>query len=149
MKKVKVILSICLGLSLFGCGKEEKEIDIQALSTQIMSEVTFDDQLKQMDEAMIHRIYGLKDTTKQVVYLGSGATAEEVALFEFADEKAAKAGLEMIQARIDQQKEDFSTYIPEECQRLDNAVLRLEGLVVILCVSSGDVAEKIINEYCE
>ena len=79
--------------------------------------------------------------------MGSGSTAEEVAVFDTPDEETARKQMEHVQAYLDDQAESFRDYIPEETKRVENAVLEQRGKYVILCVSGDpDKAEEIIEK---
>ncbi len=58
-----------------------------------------------------------------------------------------KNALQSAQNRISQQKADYAAYNPKEIQRLDNAIVKNTGRYLIVCVSEGDTAKKIIGEY--
>lgn len=148
MKKYLVILFVVI-LTLAGCGNSEKEINLENLANELMNEVKFDDELTQLDEKMIEKIYDIENAKKKIVYIGSGATAEEVALFEFDDENAADEGFKKIQERIKKQKEDYESYIPEEVSRLEQAIAEKEQKYVILCVTSDEDAKEIVQKYLE
>ena len=54
--------------------------------------------------------------------LGSGSTAEEVAVFTAPDEETARTTEENVQSFLDDQSDSFEKYIPEETKRISNAV---------------------------
>ena len=113
-----------------GCsGNSDKsgaEWDLAELSDRLLNEITYTDTLSAMDE--------------KVIYISSGSTAEEIAAFLAVDEEAAKRIEEGLKARIEQQTESFTGYVPEEVKRLEDAVLIRNGSYVVLSVS-GDAAK--------
>lgn len=145
-KIITLMLCLVMAAALIGCSSKEeaKEIDIDALASELLEKVEFDDDLNEIDDILVKRLYNIESYVKASVYVSSGATAEEIAVFEFESEAAAAEGLEKAQARVEQQREDYESYIPEEVQRLDNAVVKQSGRYVIVCVSSGDEAKNII-----
>ncbi len=150
MKRTKRLIAFILCLvsiaALMGCSAKEEttEIDIDTLVSELLEKVEFEDELNEIDDTLVKRLYNIESYVKAAVYVSSGATAEEIAVFEFDSEAAAANGLEMAQARIERQKADYEAYIPQEVQRLDNAVVKQSGRYVIVCVSSGDEAKNII-----
>lgn len=153
MKKLLKTLSaslLCLVLmfSFAGCsGESEKDIDLDKLSQELLTEVEFKDKLAQIDEAMIAKVYGIDYAEKAIVYVSSGATAEEIALFKLKNSEDAQKAYDAVNKRLDYQKKSFELYIPEEMIKLDDAVIQLCGDYVIFCVSDGDTAKTIIEEY--
>lgn len=81
------------------------------------------------------------------MYMGSGSTAEEVAVFTAPDEETARTTEENVQSFLDDQSDSFEKYIPEETKRISNAVLEQKGKYVVLCVSGdSDKAKEIIEK---
>ncbi len=146
MKKIRLCFFIMIFL-LTACGKKNTSIDIIKLSEDLLENVPFTDELTMADEKTVEHLYSIDNAVSEVVYIGSGATAEEIAIFQFASEEDADNALPSVQKRITDQKEGFESYIPIELKRLDNAVLEKQGCYIILCVSDGTEAEEIIRRY--
>lgn len=143
-------IGIMLIVSLLsGCAgrRDAIEIDIHGLSSELLSQIAFVDELNAVGESVIDRIYGIEDYVQAEVYIGSGATAEEIAVFEFADTESAADGLQLALERIEDQKADYEAYIPEEVKKLDRAVVKRYGRYVVVCVSNSEMAEEIITQY--
>lgn len=135
-------------LLLAGCGsKEPATIDTKALAEDLLNNVAFVDDLYPAEEGVIKMLYNIEDYVSAYVYIGSGATAEEIAVFELADADSAAAALALVEERVATQTEDFESYVPAEVQRLENAVVKQYGNYVIMCVSEGDKAAEIVSEY--
>ena len=66
---------------------------------------------------------------------GTGATAEELAVFETKDSAAAEALVEKLKTRNSDRIESYSTYIPAEVPKLEDAVMVSGGRYVVLCVA--------------
>lgn len=153
MKKV-IKNALCLvlcALTIFafaGCsGTQTKEIDIEKLANDILTQVQFKDTLTKLDDDMISKLYGIDYAEQQIVYISTGATAEEIALFKLKDESDAQNAYDAVNKRLDYQKSSFELYIPEEMVKLDAAVIDLYGNYVIFCVSDGDTAKTVIDGY--
>ena len=71
---------------------------------------------------------------------GTGATAEELAVFETKDADAAAALVQKLEARNADRIESYSSYIPEEVPKLENAVILSGGRYVVLCVAEDSSA---------
>lgn len=149
MRKVLAALTAALMLfTLISCGGGEtnESVDLAALAQILLADGSFDDALAQIDDDTVTMLYGIDNAAEQVVYIGSGATPEEIALFSFATAAEAEAGFALAQMRIADQKEAFSDYNAWEMPKLDEAVVKQYGTYVVLCVSGDGRAEAILAE---
>ena len=145
MKKV-MLAAMMAAMLLTSCNEQLKDVDISALASQIVGEVSFDDSLSEIDDDMISMLYSIDGYTDAVLYKGSGATAEEVAIFKMETTDDAKAALEEAQAHIQSQIESYESYIPEEVSRLEDAIVRQDGCYVSVVVSGDSAAaEKLLD----
>ena len=98
MKKLCAIFSLA-GM-LAGCGttvggaggsKEDLNINVKDMANELKSGLTFEDTLSELDTGMALTYYGIDaDSVKDsVIIVSTGATAEEIAVFEAADSDAA------------------------------------------------------------
>lgn len=148
MKKlIGSVVLLAAAFLLAACGNGKKDIDINALAEELLEKVEFVDELSQVDQETAERLYNIKDAVAQSVYIGSGATAEEIAVFELKDEAAAIDAKDAALQRMKEQKESFETYIPQEVEKLDQAIVKVSGKYLIVCVSNGNTANKIIESY--
>ena len=149
MKKIfTLIFTFLFAAGIAGCGKNDTiSIDIDALSKELMEKVKFDDELVLSDSETAARLYGIESAVKSKLYIGSGATAEEIAVFEFGSVSDAEEGLKAAEARISEQKKSYESYAPDEIKRLDNSVVKCAAKYVAVCVTNDKAAEKIISEY--
>ncbi|MBE6708679.1 MAG: DUF4358 domain-containing protein [Ruminococcaceae bacterium] len=146
-----IILAVFLMLAVFvGCENEEKKpvmIDIEAVANELSSGVKFDDTLAKLDAEAVKYLYGTGDDISAVVYVGSGATAEEIAVFEAPDDKGGEEMLEIAEKHIADQIESYRNYVPSEVARLEKAVIAREGKYVLICVTNDtSAAREIINK---
>ena len=133
-------------LFVTGCGNEVKTFDPNDLANELIAEVNFDDELTKF-EGDISKLYDLPEVEDYVVYVGSGATAEEIAIITLKDESDEESVREALEKRVEEQKQSFSNYVPEEVARLDKSVIQSNQKYVVLCVSDEDLAEDIIHQY--
>lgn len=147
MRKVALVWAVLLALTVSACGGKTQTVDVNQLADELLEQVEFEDELTELDDSMVAALYGVENAQEQKVYLSSGATAEEVAVFRFATEEEAQTGLTAMEQRLESRKTDFANYMPDEAARLENAVLECSGCYVVLCVSAGDTAKEIISRY--
>lgn len=130
-----------------GCGRSVKEIDAAALAQSLTNEVSFDDEMENVDDDTISMYIDVPENIESVMYMGSGETAEEVAVFTAEDENAAGEMLENVKSHLDDQIASFKAYKAEEVKRVEEAVLEQKGKYVILCVSAdSSKAKELIEE---
>ncbi len=148
MKKITLTFTILiLLLTLSACSQKEVSINIKDLSDHLLQQVAFEDELVQINQEKVALLYNIENAANEYVYVGSGATAEEIAVFEFNNTEDAKNALQAAKNRISQQKSDYATYNPKEIQKLEHAIVKNTGRYLIVCVSEGDTAKKMIGEY--
>lgn len=151
---MKKLIALILGgtlLLLSACGApagtEDIQIDMEALADKLLGSDLFGETLNKVDDGIAEILYDIDGASAALVYVGSGAVADELALFEFANETEAQSAISSAEARIAAQKDSFATYIPEEVPKLDHAVMETYGRYLIVCVSGGDGASEIISDF--
>lgn len=149
MKKYIIGLSAAL-LLLSGCSDNKKvEIDPVAAVEQMSEEIAFTDQFAPLDSENANRVYGVdadlvEDSTAMV---GSGATAESIAMFKAVDEKSAQEIEKQLGVFIDGYIEGYSDYKPEEVPKLESAIIERKDVYVVLCISAdNDAAKSIVSD---
>ncbi len=151
MKKYIALLLTALFLFAGGCAKNSAalKLDPSVAADRLLSSVQFKDQMSPADSAMALQLYGLDQSavSRAKVYESTGATAEEIAVFEAKDETFLNRVKEGAQKRIEDQKAGFKDYQPKEMEKLKNPVLVTAGNYVFLCVSDDNAkAQKVIDE---
>lgn len=145
-RTLKALALLALVLVLASCGKTEvKEVDIAEAAAKLYESVTFEDSLSVIDDEAVKYLYGMPEGTTAVVYMGSGATAEELAVFDAGEgdvEAVAAAAAEHIAAQI----ESFRNYKPSEIAKLESALIERFGRYVCICVTSDSGASAAISE---
>ena len=144
MRRWVALLLTAVLLFTAGCAKKETGLNVDAATAadRLMSAIHFTDQMSAIEEKTALKLYGLdqNSVSKLKVYESTGATAEEIAVFEAKDvEAAAKIG-EAAQKRIENQREGFQDYQPQEMVKLKNPILETFGNYVVLCVSNDNTA---------
>ena len=152
------ILKMCaiLGIAgmLAGCGttvggngdsKEALNINVTDMANELKNGLTFEDSLSELVT-----YYGIDaDKVKNsVVVVSTGATAEEIAVFEAADQSSADAVKSACEDRKAKQTTSYADYKPSETSRLDKAIIKEDGNYVVYCVTDDtDKANEIIDKY--
>lgn len=148
MKKIKIFgAALIFTLLISGCASQQKAISTKELSDSLLKNVTFQDELTLANKETVEKLYNIQDMVSSYVYISSGASAEEIAAFEFKNEKSAKQAITKVEARLSEQKDSFESYIPSELRKLENAVVKQAGCYLVVCVSDGEDAEKIIENH--
>lgn len=125
------------------------EINYAGLADELAALVQ-DDDISQVDAAMAAATYGIEEEKVQdcKVFLSSGATASEVAVFAMKDEDGVNELLELINERLEERKASFADYAPDEVPKLENAVLlNKDNYVVFAVLSDPQAAEDVIKKY--
>ena len=131
------LLALCLVLPLAACGQGgELELNIDELGEELYSVGTFGEELYALDESVAQGLYGTDADTRCWVRAGTGATAEELAVFETKDADAAAALVQKLEAR--------------NADRIESAVILSGGRYVVLCVAKDasavrEAAEKALG----
>ncbi|MBR6114091.1 MAG: DUF4358 domain-containing protein [Oscillospiraceae bacterium] len=149
-KKLALVLALlCLAAALTGCGGK-KDLEPQSFAEELLAGAKFTDSLNRLDDAVVPLLYGVDpaDYSDAVVYCGTAATAEEIAVFTAVDDAAAQRLLSAAQTRVSKQLESYRTYGPQAAMTLENSVVARTGnyVVVVVC-SDSDGAKKICGKY--
>jgi hypothetical protein len=136
MKKVAVIfIAFIMLLSLFGCG-DTKTFDVNILADSLNSNLEFGEALEKSESEIAYSIYGIDSSlcTDAALYLGSGATADEIAVFNCVDKTSAQKVVESANNRLAYLLEGYSSYGPSDVPKIESAKVITEGLTVIVCI---------------
>ncbi len=147
----KILSVILAGIMVFMCSacssNTEKNIDTAAMAAELSQKLSFDDELQKVDSEGVKVLYGIDYAEEAQLYMGSGATAEEIAVFKLKTDEDASKAEQAAKDRIESQKKAFENYAPQEMSRLDKAIVVKNGHYVVLCVSSDSNAQNVIDSY--
>lgn len=149
MKKPKLFLAGMAAMTLLaGCGTgKSQNVDVEALEKSLLNDIVYEDTLSKLSDEDISNYIDIPEGVTGVMYMGSGATAESVAIFTAPDKATADILEDNIEMYLRDQESAFEDYKPEEAKRIDNAVLEQEGKYVVLCVSGdSSKAEALIDK---
>ena len=142
-----LVLALALCLSLAACGGEEsKTIDINALAEELVNAATFGEPMNALDSSVALGLYGCAEGTSVCAYAGTGATAEEVAVFDCGSSDAAAALVSSLTQRNETRISQYSSYNPTEVPKLESAVIMQGGQYGVLIVAADNSAARTIAE---
>ncbi len=144
-----LLLSVILTLNSCNTNSTESEVDILNLANRLKSEIDYKDELYEIDDTTISSKYNidLDTVSEKIVYMSTGATAEEIAVIKANNVDSANEIYAALEGRIEFQKEDFLDYNSDEIAKLNAPVLEQKGALIILCVSDeSEIATQIIGE---
>lgn len=150
LKKNFIIAFIIVSMLLVGCNNEKTSlnIDMSSVSKSLLENIAFKDELELVDSEIITMYYELPENTEYVLYMGSGATAEELAIFKLDDENKKDEMIKNIKEHIDNQIIQFEDYNNEELKKLENSLIEVKDNYVILCITDDiENAKSQINNY--
>lgn len=151
MKKLALILiSALLMLGFAGCKGEEINVApaemtgkiLESFPSDIMAEVTSD-----RIQAYYDLDTGILDGMS--VYIdGSGGFADELAIFKVKNSGDTDAVKKAIEKRLEERKELFRDYNPDEFAKLENSTVTVKGNYVLFVVSDDNsITEKAFGEF--
>ena len=151
MKKIWIVILIIVIIGVIVVFTNDNKgitIDINELSKDIIENIEFEDELNKADNETASKLYDINNFTSQSVYMSSGATSEEIAIFEFEDKEACKVALEKANKRIEEQKQNFKDYMPKEMKKLENAMIKNKNQYLIVCITNHpEEVGKILSKY--
>ena len=164
MKRLFSLMAcIVLAMMLFvACSDKESEkekkkdentvvtIDVAATADSLLDNVAFVDDMTAIESIdFFAALFSIEkeDVKEQKSYTSTGATAEMISAVKCTDANAAKRVKEAFEAYTKDLSGQYADYKPEECEKLDNPVIKVYNEYVIICVSDdNDTATKKIEE---
>ncbi len=121
--------------------------DTDGIAKKILKKAKPKDTLAKVSDSIVISSYKIdpKKIASASMYLGGGATAEEIAVFELKDKKYAKQLEKLIQERIERRKLDFKNYIPEEMPKLNSPVIEQKGKVIAVCIADNITGKDVLS----
>ena len=155
--RIAVVLVLVAAFAAFAwaCGKKpsdpvdpvNKELDVDDVAKQIAEYCTFEDeylalvenrdfslQSRNIDATLVEGEEGAK---KAAIY-ASSSTPEMIVCIKAVDEQAAAKVLESVEALIDDYAHNYSTYGPEQVEKLESAVKVVNGQYVVVAVTADN-----------
>lgn len=146
---IPLLIAVLLLSLLAGCGKKEdsQPIDAPALLDALRNKVTFDTELTEVEKDAALYFPGLPEKSEVKLYSGNGYFADELAMITLPDTSAAKDAVKVIEKHIEELRNQYQNYIPEEVSKIDNAIVCPIDRYVFLCITSDTkTADSILNQ---
>lgn len=127
-------------------GADAKVADLAA---KLNADVEHGETLSELDGGGLERVYRIDagDVADAAGYTGSGATVDQISVWKGVDTAAADRIWDALRSFLDTQIENYSSYMPDEVPKLEDAVLVRSGDYIALCVSEDpETARQIVME---
>ena len=155
MKKriLAVVLAVlALGLCLCSCkGSEGKTPATADVAAAINNSGEFQELIALTEDNISRRYYGIDLEAIEefeVLVCSSGAMADEIAVFKMKDKEDVEDMLDVVRERKQELYDRFVDYVPEEINKINNAVIGSNGNYVYFVVSGDNSAAKKAAEGC-
>lgn len=135
--RIFCVLIAVLCTSLSGCKQSAVSLDVSGCADALQKELTWQDTLTKVEDRVWQALYSLtpEDVKQADVRMGTAATAEEIAVFEAADEAAAARIRTALEQRVADQTEAFTDYHPEELKKLGSPLLEVRDSYIVFCLT--------------
>lgn len=145
---VALLLCIAMLAGMSGCQfGQPRQINIQALFATLLAQVRFATPLEDTgDDATVY-FPALPQGASLTLYLGSGYFADEAALIILESEDDADDALDAVETHLEQKRNQFMNYIPEELGKIGDAVVWQESQYIIVCITDDtQTAQEILDD---
>lgn len=139
-KKLFVCFMVMMMVVMTGCGDKEIVFGISQAASDLLASEAFTDTLTKCDNDKAISLYGVDEAllAEYEVYIGTGATAEEIAIFRVKDSKDVSTVKAACETRVADQKQACENYLPAEMPKLESPVIQTAGNYVVLCISNDN-----------
>lgn len=147
-KMLAALLAAMMTLTLAACGggNTAKTVDVQKLADDLKDNVPYStEMIVTAVEDLNYKLDPPEDTTI-AGYMADGNAADLIVVGQCTSEEDAKTLYANVQTYVDDLKREANLYQPEDEARLDGALLRQTGTLVVLCVSDDTAAATAIVE---
>lgn len=127
-------------------GNEDDEPDITLLTDNLLNNVAYDCKLEQVDAGVTFP-NKLKSGSYIEMYMGDGTHADLLIVIKSTDKASADADRKSVESYLEDSRDSYRDYIPEEAQKVSNAIVSQSGQYVVACVTADtDTAKNLIKE---
>lgn len=145
---IVVIVLVISVIVMFNSRGKNITIDIETLANEILQNIEFEDEINKVDIGTVEKLYNINNAVSQIVYMSSGSTAEEIAIFEFENKEDCQMAVEKANKRIEEQKQSFRDYMPKEMKKLEDSIVESENNYLIVCITDNQgKIEEILDKY--
>lgn len=136
-----LLLCLCLGL-LTACSNRSANVSLDPAKTleQLKSATTYSETLTGMEKDAACSYYGVDaaQVEKVAAMVGTGATAENIAVFQAKNHDAAATIGKQVKDFYAQQAEAYADYGPQEVPKLKSAIVEQKDAYVVCCVTADN-----------
>lgn len=140
-----IILSV---LSVAGCGSQKEnnisEGEAIEIVDKLLAEDIFEYEMIEVDNTVTENILKIYEDNVSVLksYTGDGISAEEITVVKGNAAKMRK----MCDKYLEDKETNYGSYMPEEAEKINKAVVKQYGEITIICISKDSKkAEKIMK----
>lgn len=152
MKLRKIISTLLIpAILLTGCSKTEAPVNVSAseVLNAVLSEVPITSGVEKGKSDLENYYSGLDMAAVEDAAFslcGSGAYPDEITIIKCSSEDGAKKAEEALKARLEKQKELFTTYTPDEMYKLNEAAIFTQNnYAVFIALSDNEKAKSIVK----
>ena len=154
MKKIfAALLAVLMIFTFIGCAKSEpKFYEAEAVADALSIGLEFGEELEKSTAEIAYTIYGIDPAlcTNAALYIGSGATADEIAVFNCVDDASTETVFNAAETRLQYLYDGYSSYGPQEVSKIAASSVIREGNTVIFCVCNNfDAVQQIADSAAE
>lgn len=144
----KLAMIILLLPSLTGCGNVTSEINPQTILQTLLTQVQYETELSEVGSNASLYFPDLPENATIQFHTGSGYYADRVALLTFSNPSDCKDAITVVKNHVEELKNQFSNYVPEEVQKIDHAVIYQNGQFLFLCITNDYAnVNSLLNNY--
>lgn len=147
-KMLAALLAALMMLVLAACGGGNggKTVDVQKLADDLKDNVPFSAAMIAAAVDDLNYKLDPPEGTTLAGYMADGNASDMIIVAQCAGDEDAKTLYANVQTYLDDLKREANLYQPDEEARLDGALLRQSGSLVVLCVSDDTAAATAIVE---
>ena len=135
-----VLMAAALVLTVMGCGgasgSETTDVDVSELADAMLDALAPAGEMTEMGEELAVSYYDMGEglVSEYKIYMSGVYLAEEVALFRLSSPDKAEEGKSMLEKRIQDLKDNFDGYLPDQYDAMVNATILQQGDLVCFVV---------------
>ncbi len=149
-KSLLVVLFAMMMVVMTACGsKQPVSFSISTAVDTIKTNGAFTDTLTKCDNDKVLALYGIDASilAEFEVHISTGATAEEIAIFRVKDVADTAKVVEACEARTAAQYEACKDYLPDELEKLEQAItIEADNYVIFVVTDDMMKTAEVVNK---
>ncbi len=126
------------------------EYDLKSVAEEIKNATTFEGEVGEANPAIIVKTHEINadGVINAYGWIGGGASAEEIVVFEMKSEEECKKAKEDLDKYVESRIKSFENYIPEEVPKLEKAfVFAKDKFAALVIAKEKGMAEEILEGF--